>query len=415
MLLSLFLPIDLNLKAMGRNMGTLYECKKKLLSLIVDKIPVMIEAHIGDMAGKMGNFREVIGDMESYRDSLYQVYTKVASTLFKDEQEYIQALRQIEETGYEVGVYFGEVKEVKRKELLYITHSIRVHSFEYVSDIINCYVTDPKERSFFISRFIEILNVRFNSCIEGFLFTKDKVIDHLHNQKLSIMGQMAAGMAHEIRNPLCSIKGFQQLMKQLICSQAESRESLLNYIDICIDEINKVENLVSDFLILARKGESQRSNWGKVNVNETFQKVHEISAYFAREKNVMIHLSMFSAPLFIEGSTSYIEQIILNIIKNSVSALDVGGILLIMVYPSTDRKEVVLTFIDNGTGIPKSQLSKVFEPFYTTKEEGTGLGLPICKGLVEEMKGSIAIESREKIGTTVKIRLPLLAFGDTEE
>ncbi|MED0766256.1 HAMP domain-containing sensor histidine kinase, partial [Aneurinibacillus thermoaerophilus] len=266
----------------------------------------------------------------------------------------------------------------------------------------------PEERSFLISRLFEILNARFNSCVNGFLSAKDKQIHYLHNQKLSIMGQMAAGMAHEIRNPLCSIKGFQQLMKRMVLNKTANTNNFLNYIDICINEITKIENLVSDFLLLARKGDSRKRSWEKVNINQIFQKVHALAACFALEKNVTLHLSLPSTTLFTYGISSYIEQIMLNIIKNSISALHPGGLLLINLYPSIDSKEAILTFVDNGIGIPENHINKIFEPFFTTKEDGTGLGLSICKRLVEEMRGSILIQSKEKEGTTVEIRLPLV-------
>ncbi|BAU27779.1 two-component system sporulation sensor kinase A [Aneurinibacillus soli] len=389
-------------------MITLYECKESLLPLIIKKIPIMIQAHLQDMIKEIENFHEVIEDIEAYRISLYSVCTTVVGTLFKENDEYVKALQQIEQAGYEIGVYFGEVRQISRETLIQITHNIRVNSFEHVCYVMNHHLSDPKERTFLIARFNEILNTRFTSCINGFLFAKDKVINHLHNQKLSIMGQMAAGMAHEIRNPLCSIKGFQQLMKQLLLNETEDRKDFLNYIDICIDEISQVENLVSDFLILARKGESQKSKWEKVNLNHVIQKVHDLSTYFAVEKNVTIHLYMPKASVFVQGVSSHIEQIVLNIIKNGISALKPEGILFITLDHSMDNKEAVLTFVDNGIGIPESQLSKIFDPFFTTKEEGTGLGLCICKGLVEEMKGSITIQSKEKEGTTVEIRVPLV-------
>jgi signal transduction histidine kinase len=394
---------------MVNRMIKIYECKKKLLCLIIEKIPFMIEAHLQDMLEKIENFHEVIEDIEAYRTSLYSVYTTVAGILFKENDEYVKALQQIEKTGYKVGLYFGEVREVSRETFLELTHSIRIHSFEHVCYLINCHLSHPEERSFLISRFFEILSARFNSCVNGFLFAKDKLINHLHNQKLSIMGQMAAGMAHEIRNPLCSIKGFQQLMEQMVLDKTANTNDFLNYIDICISEITKVENLVSDFLLLARKGDRKKNGWEKVNINEVFQKVYDLSTYFALEKNVNLHLSLPLTTLFTYGISSYIEQIMLNIIKNSISALNPGGILLINLYPSIDSKEAVLTFVDNGIGIPESQINRIFDPFFTTKEEGTGLGLSICKRLVEEMKGSIIIQSKEKEGTTVEIRLPLVA------
>ncbi|GEN35228.1 sensor histidine kinase [Aneurinibacillus danicus] len=389
-----------------------HKYKEKLLYLIIEKIPSMIEAHLQDMLQKIENFHNVIGDIEAYRTSLYSVYTTVAGILFKEDEEYAEALQQLEKTGYEVGLYFGEVKEMNREIFLQLTYSIRIYSFDYVCSLINAHLSEPEERSFLTSRFFEILNARFNSCVNGFLFAKDKQIHHLHNQKLSIMGQMAAGMAHEIRNPLCSIKGFQQLMKRMVLNETTNTNDFLNYIDICINEITKVEDLVSDFLLLARKGDSKKSNWEIVNINQIFRKVHDLATCFALEKSVTLHLSLPSTTLFTYGISSYIEQIMLNIIKNSISALNPGGILLINLYPSIDSKEAVLTFVDNGIGIPESHMNKIFEPFFTTKEDGIGLGLSICKRLVEEMQGNILIQSKEKEGTTVEIRLPLVSPAD---
>ncbi|GED17776.1 sensor histidine kinase [Aneurinibacillus migulanus] len=389
-------------------MARISECRNTLLPLIIEKIPRMIEAHLQDMERNVTNFQEAIGDMHEYAASLQSVYTTVAAMLFEDEEEYKKCIQRIEREGYEVGIYFGEVKEMNREVVLQLTHNIRMNSFGYVCDLINQHVHDPEVRSLLPSRFVDILNTRFYGYINGFLFAKDKMITHLHNQKVLIMGQMAAGMAHEIRNPLCSLKGFQQLMKQMAADRSESMGDFLNYIDICIDEITKVENLVSDFLLLARKNDAQKNRWETINLNKLFKKVYHLSAYCVLEGSVDIRLSLPSTDIFVQGIPSYIEQIILNITKNSISAMDSEGILCVSLSPSVDDKQVVLTFTDNGVGIPKRQLSRIFDPFFTTKEEGTGLGLCICKRLVEEMKGSIYVRSKEKEGTVVEIRLPLV-------
>ncbi|ERI09810.1 ATPase/histidine kinase/DNA gyrase B/HSP90 domain protein [Aneurinibacillus aneurinilyticus ATCC 12856] len=389
-------------------MARISEYRNTLLPLIIRKIPRMIEAHLQDMERNITNFQEAIGDIHEYAASLESVYVAVATMLFESEKEYKKCIQQIEEDGYEVGVYFGEVKEMNREVVLQLTHSIRTNSFGYVCDLINQNVPDPETRSLLTSRFVDILNTRFYGYINGFLFAKDKMITHLHNQKISIMGQMAAGMAHEIRNPLCSIKGFQQLIRQMAADRSESMGDFLNYIDICIEEITKVENLVSDFLLLARKNDTQKNRWETINLNELFKKVYHLSAYFVLEGSLDIRLSLPSVNIFVRGIPSYIEQIILNITKNSISAMDSGGVLLVSLSPSEDGKQVVLTFADNGVGIPERQLSKIFDPFFTTKEEGTGLGLCICKRLIEEMNGSINVQSKEKEGTVVEIRLPLV-------
>jgi signal transduction histidine kinase len=393
-------------------MNEIMTYREILLPLFIEHVPVMIEKHIQDMRGKADNFERYIGNADMYAASLQPVYIEIAKILFEDDGQYHKSLKEIEKTGYRVGLHFGETKAVSREMILQIMHSIRVHSFEHVCQLINYHVSDEDARSLLISRLMEVLNVRFNGFIHGFLFSKDKMISHLHNQKVSIMGQMAAGMAHEIRNPLCALKGFQQLMKQMVTQNQVNQEEFLLYIDICIDEINKVEMLVSDFLWLARKSSRNEKQWKKIHLNEVLQKVYEICACFVLENSIHLQLDMPKDAVFIWGVASYIEQIILNIVKNSVSAMEDGGVLQVMLTCVPDQNEGILQFIDNGVGIPEEEIGKVFDPFFTTKEEGAGLGLAICKQLVEEMHGTITIQSKKGEGTKVEIRFPLVHGSD---
>lgn len=118
-------------------MARISECRNTLLPLIIEKIPRMIEAHLQDMERNVTNFQEAIGDMHEYAASLQSVYTTVAAMLFEDEEEYKKCIQRIEREGYEVGIYFGEVKEMNREVVLQLTHNIRMNSFGYVCDLIN--------------------------------------------------------------------------------------------------------------------------------------------------------------------------------------------------------------------------------------------------------------------------------------
>ncbi|MBS4174244.1 EAL domain-containing protein [Bacillus sp. FJAT-49736] len=213
---------------------------------------------------------------------------------------------------------------------------------------------------------------------------------------LSVVGQLAAGIAHEIRNPLTSIKGFLQMMR----NEATMPRS---YIDIALSEINDIEVIINEFLSFSKP---QPMNLSKVDVYALLQKVVRLIETQTILKNVDIIQEIEPEMPFIYGDYRQIKQVFINILYNSLDAISGGGSITIQAK-KLETDQVIFRFIDNGCGITEDRLMRIAEPFYSTKEKGTGLGIMVCHKIIGEHKGKINFASKPGEGTTVEIILPI--------
>jgi len=217
----------------------------------------------------------------------------------------------------------------------------------------------------------------------------------LKSEKLSIAGQLAAGIAHEIRNPLTSLKGFLQLM---FASGNQKQE----YFNIMRDELDRIEYILSELLMLSKP---QSTHFQAKNVSLLLEQIVTLLESQALLNNVSVELSKIDEPLYLYCDEHQIKQVFINIIKNGIESMPRGGILKIETL-YTD-KEIFLRFIDQGKGIPPELIHKIGEPFYTTKEKGTGLGLMVTFKIIEHHGGTVNIQSELNKGTMFEIQFPL--------
>jgi two-component system, sporulation sensor kinase E len=230
--------------------------------------------------------------------------------------------------------------------------------------------------------------------------TVEKTIE---SERLNALTLLAAGVAHELGNPLNSLNIHLQLMeRQAGKIKSKAREELQHSIDICRDEINRLDSIVSQFLRAIRPSRPQLR---PENINTI---VEETVRFFSAEieaRDIVVETELHSDLPLLQLDRDQMKQAFYNVIKNSFEAMRRRGILRIR----TDRDEshVRVSFIDNGGGMSAEALSHVFEPYYTTKATGTGLGLLIVRRIVREHGGELAIESTEGKGLTLTIRLPL--------
>lgn len=217
-------------------------------------------------------------------------------------------------------------------------------------------------------------------------------------EKLTVVGELAAGIAHEIRNPLTSLKGFTQLLEFQIGNDND-------YVDIMISEIDRINTIVSELLLLAKPN---KVDFKSVNLLELLENIIILMNAQANLHGVEIMLlnNSLKNNLFVFGLENKIKQVLINVLKNGIEAMPNGGEITIEVTIEGDQ--IILDLIDQGCGIPKDVLPKLGQPFYTTKEKGTGLGLMVCQSIIESHQGSFKIDSIENVGTTVSIRLPQL-------
>ena len=215
-------------------------------------------------------------------------------------------------------------------------------------------------------------------------------------EMLSAVGQMAAGIAHEIRNPLTALKGF----TKLISNAGDSKSS---YIGIMLDELDRIEQIVGELLVLAKP---QAVDFANKELGPIVQDVLMLLESQANLGGVEMH-SELQEGLRVLCVENQLKQVFINLLKNAMEAMPKGGHIHVQAVLSSDNR-IVVQFADNGAGIPESKLAKLGEPFYSTKEKGTGLGLMVSHKIIENHQGSIAFQSKEGAGTTVTIELPAL-------
>jgi two-component system, sporulation sensor kinase D len=223
--------------------------------------------------------------------------------------------------------------------------------------------------------------------------------EQIKNQEhLVKLGEMAAAVAHEIRNPLGIIKGTHTLLSK---RYQKENDELFTYIPAEIDRLNK---LINDYLSFAR---SQTVHYRKTDLKELITK---IKLGFGRTKNIKFSIEIPEKLTIINTDGSLLEQVLLNIVTNSYQAIEEEGEITIAC--SLSGKMITISICDTGSGISDKEMEKIFEPFHTTKENGSGLGLPIAKGIVDALGGSLSVSSKPGKGTRVILELPFIK--DTE-
>lgn len=216
------------------------------------------------------------------------------------------------------------------------------------------------------------------------------------SEKLTTVGQLAAGVAHEIRNPLTTLRGFLQM---------QQRTRLVNvmHTDVMLAELDRINLIVSEFLILAKP---QAVQFQTKDVRFTMGDVVSLLDSEAHLHNIEFEVRFSPDPILVHCEENQLKQVFINLLKNAMEAMPKGGRILLQVEED-ERRQAVLRVIDEGEGIAKDRLQKLGEPFYTNKEKGTGLGLMISQRIIEGHRGTLRIDSELGQGTAVTITLPL--------
>ena len=220
-------------------------------------------------------------------------------------------------------------------------------------------------------------------------------LEMAHRERLAQMGEMGAMLAHEIRNPLAGIKGYAQVIAKK--PQDDRNAGFAQRIAV---EVLRLENLVNDLLSYARTDVLPLS---AVNVSELLHYTVALVRNEAEQKDVAISTECAEG-LQVRGNRDRLGQVLLNLCKNALQSMPEGGSL--QIKAGTFDTHVILAVSDTGHGIACDDLERVFEPFFTTKARGTGLGLALCKKIVEEHGGTIRVESEMGKGTSIIIDLP---------
>jgi two-component system sensor histidine kinase HydH len=223
------------------------------------------------------------------------------------------------------------------------------------------------------------------------------------SQRLASLGSLAAGVAHEIRNPLSSIKGFATYFKERYRDNPDDSQTA----DIMVQEVDRLNRVIGQLLDYARP---MTMNRRETAIQTVIQHALRMIESQAREKGVVIQTELQADVAALLIDPDRIKQVFLNLYLNAIGAMEGGGILSVALLSMTDRR-IRIEVRDTGVGIDPKNLDRIFDPYFTTKSSGTGLGLAIVQKIIEAHRGEIQVASTPGLGTTVSVILP---EGDSE-
>lgn len=221
----------------------------------------------------------------------------------------------------------------------------------------------------------------------------------LQSEKLKLVGELAAGVAHEIRNPMTVISGYVQMMNE------DPDSPYYEYTKLIQNETERIELILSEFLVLSKP---QVNQFAPINLAEALSEVAQFLQYEFQQKAISLNIINEYLNIIILGNKNQLKQVFINLFKNAVEAINEDGTITLQVCKSKDEKEIYIRITDTGCGIPPHVLERIFEPFYTTKTKGTGLGMMIINKIVQDHQGTIKIESKQHVGTEILLTFPIM-------
>ncbi|MBB6454802.1 two-component system sporulation sensor kinase B [Salirhabdus euzebyi] len=238
-----------------------------------------------------------------------------------------------------------------------------------------------------------VLSIYLIEIIQRNILLKEKLVDF---EKSVMVSHFAASIAHEVRNPLTSIKGFLQLM-----FMNEKDQKKVQYYMTIFSEIDKAENIIREYLTFAKP---HKNDLGMIQLKKEVLTAVELLQPLARKNKVNISANNIPNHLYTEGNAQHFQQALINIMKNGIEAMSEGGILTLQLE---EEHHIILSICDTGHGMSKEQVAKIGQPYFSTKgENGTGLGMLVTYNILEKMNGKIRIKSKINEGTCFHISLP---------
>lgn len=238
---------------------------------------------------------------------------------------------------------------------------------------------------------------RLESAHQDLRETQERLIQ---GEKLAVLGEMAASVTHELRNPLVAIGGFAQRLSRVAVGGREKE-----YADIIAREVQRMEAMLSNILDFSKK---EMLCFGECQLQQVIEEALSLEYDALLRGSVRLVTEIPESVPVIQGDEQKLRQVMINLIANARQAMSAGGVLTLRVYPTTLRGDAAVTIEveDTGGGIPVEILRNIFNPFFTTKERGTGLGLPISHRIVEQHRGRIEVKNRDQ-GAVFILRLPV--------
>ena len=260
------------------------------------------------------------------------------------------------------------------------------------------------------TRNLEKTNAELENALKNLKETQAQLIQA---EKMAGIGQLAAGVAHELNNPLSGILGYSQFALEKITQKplkeltGEDISTYSGYLRDIEQQSKRSKAIIQSLLKFSRA--SVKGDFEPIDVNSVLKETFAFVKHQLEKNKVKLEEELSPSSPSILGNTSQLQQVFTNLIVNATQAMPDGGKLIVLTKASEDKKALEISFADTGEGISKENLSKIFEPFFTTKKvgEGTGLGLSVSYGIVKDHGGDIQVESTEGKGTTFTVVLPV--------
>jgi two-component system sensor histidine kinase HydH len=246
---------------------------------------------------------------------------------------------------------------------------------------------------------VELVVDRLRRTGEELRSAQDEV---LRSERLAAIGGLAAGVAHELRNPLTSVK----LLLQHAASRGGDAIVAAPRVALILDEIDRMEGTIQGLLDFSRPAQPQRKLH---DLRMTIERAMHLVEGRAEKQQVETELSLGLEPLWVNGDPQQLHQVFVNLLINGIEAMPDGGTLAVSLVGEPETNEVIVEIVDTGDGIPADLLPRLFEPFATGKERGTGLGLAVSRRILEEHSGAISVRPGTPSGTIFQVTLPSAA------
>jgi two-component system, sporulation sensor kinase B len=221
-------------------------------------------------------------------------------------------------------------------------------------------------------------------------------------EKLRVVSQLAASIAHEVRNPLTVVRGFIQMLTK----EKMSPDKVHTYGEIMLSELDRAQMIITDYLSYARP-QSDPENQERIDMNSTINKSVNVMVPYALSRGVVFETQIEDS-LYLLAEKIKIEQVLVNLLKNSIEAMPNGG--TIHIKAEKQNKHILIEIIDEGMGMTEEQINQLGNPYFTTKEQGTGMGLMVCYRIIEALNGTIKVTSQVGTGTHFRMMVPTEIF-----
>lgn len=287
------------------------------------------------------------------------------------------------------------------------TTGLSIFAFISTSELILYYISSKTYQLYwwkwgmviFVISLIIIMGRRFTRSHEQLMEYSHKLElfnnDLQRSEKMEIISELAASVAHEVRNPLQVTRGFLQILGE----RSEQKEK--EYLDMAVNELDRATHIITDFLTFAKPG---LETVERFDVSNELMHVTGILSPLASLQGGVIELNL-EPGLYVVGSSAKFKQAFINMIKNSIEALQDNGHITVSAWKSGAR--IIVNIIDNGEGMTNSELARLGEPYYSNKTKGTGLGLMVTFRIIEAMEGSTEFQSEKGVGTKIIIKFPV--------